>query len=503
MVLIVVLSVHAGFERNLKDMLLGYAPHARVQSVYQGMGINDWEMLEKEVEALGRVKGAYALVEGYVLLDVKGWNSPVQFRAINDKSDAQVTSLAEMMEIGTADLEPEAGIEGKAIVSKQIADALGLQVGETIRLLASTNLDAVMDVYKVAQQDAAWEVYREPLTAFEKAVAEMFSTEGSFEIVPSEQATEAYRLIQGLVPNEDDAGQPMRGVERQMVEEILAYLDGFERQDQGKDYFSSGTQKLLQEQIDALKNIDLEKADLEGFKGIEELVLPKELEISGIYRDAKRSQGPAVFVSLEIGQELRGLQGVVEAIGVRTEDPYLADEIARSIEAKLGEEWYVVSWMQTHVDQFQLVKTEKIMMSFALSFITLLSAFSIMAVMYTVTLQKRQEIGVMKALGARPSQIVRVFVYQGLVVGVCGAALGVALGLLAIRFREKIVDGLRVVGIDPFPPGFHGMSELPAMVIPAQLVVISVVAVILCLLAALIPALMAAFRDPAKSLRNL
>ena len=62
---------------------------------------------------------------------------------------------------------------------------------------------------------------------------------------------------------------------------------------------------------------------------------------------------------------------------------------------------------------------------------------------------------------------------------------------------------LRSIGIDPFPPDFHGMSEMPAMVIPGQLEIICVVAVVLCILAALLPALMAAFRDPAKSLRNL
>ena len=159
--------------------------------------------------------------------------------------------------------------------------------------------------------------------------------------------------------------------------------------------------------------------------------------------------------------------------------------------------------MKTHEQQFQLVKTEKVMMSFALSFITILSAFSITAVMYTVTIQKRQEIGVMKALGARPSQIVRVFLYQGIIVGIAGSLTGLALGLLAVHYRGLIVQLLRGIGIDPFPPEFHGMSELPARIIPEQITVIFIVAVILCIIAALIPALTAAFRDPAKSLRNL
>ena len=109
----------------------------------------------------------------------------------------------------------------------------------------------------------------------------------------------------------------------------------------------------------------------------------------------------------------------------------------------------------------------------------------------------------MKALGASSSQIVRVFLYQGLIVGIGGALLGLGMGLTTIHYREYIVSLLRKFGVDPFPPGFHGMSELPAEIVPEQLVVICLVAVVLCLVAALIPALMAAFRDPAKSLRNL
>jgi len=239
-------------------------------------------------------------------------------------------------------------------------------------------------------------------------------------------------------------------------------------------------------------------------KEVQQFVLPKELKITGIYHDAQRAQGPGIFVSLPIGQELLGQdESLVGAIGVRTKDPYQADQIKGRLQERLGDEWIVSSWMEQHASQFQLVKTEKVMMSFALSFITLLSAFSIMAVMYTMTVQKRQEIGVMKALGASPLQIVKVFLYQGLIVGIGGALLGVGLGLFAIEFRQKLVDFIRLFGVDPFPPAFHGMDELPARVIPEYLVVIAIVAVILCLLAALIPALMAAFRDPAKSLRNL
>lgn len=504
MVLIVVLSVHAGFERNLKEILLGYAPHVRVESGY-GANIVDWESMEVGLAKEEGVIEAYALIEGYVMLDAKGWRQPVSFRAINAQNEAQVEALGELLDL---DEHPESkadmGLDEVAVVSRQLAESLELEVGDKLNFIASGNLDAVMDVYRIKQQDRAWVLYEDRLKPFEKMMAEMFTKEGEQDVASGEKVTGAFRLIQNLIPIDDKEGEPMRLEERDLIGEILfGVLDNPEKQENGKDYYMAGTQKRIQELLGQLRDIDLKEADLKAFEGIEEFVTPIELTVHGIYKDTKRSQGPHAFVPLPIGQQLKGLKNAVEAIGLRVEDPYHAQEVADRVQAKLGDEWLVRSWMKTHEQQFQLVKTEKVMMSFALSFITILSAFSITAVMYTVTIQKRQEIGVMKALGARPSQIVRVFLYQGIIVGIAGSLTGLALGLLAVHYRGLIVQLLRGIGIDPFPPEFHGMSELPARIIPEQITVICIVAVILCIIAALIPALTAAFRDPAKSLRNL
>ncbi len=541
MVLIVVLSVHNGFERNLKETLLGFSPHV---SVYANEGdglIYDWAEAEESFAKAAGVESAYALVEGFVLLDSKLWQRPVRFRAINTDNEEQVGALREMLDLqnypaSQVDFDLAVGGAAEAVtatqdgdlsgvpavntrpiygdknvvISKVLAEGLRLKPGDEIRLIAASNLEAVMDVYRVPEE-RAWDLYPDVFQPFEEAVKTLFTLEGEEERAGSSELLEAYRLIQSLVPVEVETpngpemteGKPMRAVERRRLGEILDLLYESEREEGGLSFYESGTQAELLERLRELRELDLEKADNEGFREIEEFVVPKTLVVQGVYADNQRSQGPDLFLPLSIGMELKGLAGGVESIGLRVEDPYRAEETAKKLRENQDERWLFQSWMVTHSQQFQLVKTEKVMMSFALSFITLLSAFSIMAVMYTVTVQKRQEIGVMKALGARPSQIVRVFVYQGLIVGVGGALLGLAMGLLAIHYREGIVTILRGLGIDPFPPEFHGMSELPALVEPPQLIVISVVAVILCLLAALVPALMAAFRDPAKSLRNL
>jgi len=512
MVLIVVLSVHNGFERNLKDTLLGFSPHISVYSNTGDGRIYDWAEMEETLAKEPRVVSAYALVEGFVLLDSKSWQKPVYFRAINVDNDDQLEALGELLDPDYPTSKIDFNFEGdkNAVISKQLAEGLGLEPGEEIRVIAASNLDAVMAVYNVPGE-RAWDLYPDVFESFQSEVKRLIEKIDGAEKARSVEILKAYRSLEALVPVEVQTptggmmteGKEMRPVERTKIYEIMDLLAEVDREEGGFDFFAKGRQEEVLMKLKEMRELDLEKADNEGFRQIEEFVVPQTLLIQGVYADSKRSQGPGFFIPLTIGMELKDLQGGVESIGLRIEDPYHAEETARALQANLGEEWIVQSWMVTHASQFQLVKTEKLMISFTLSFITILSAFSIMAVMYTVTVQKRQEIGVMKALGARPSQIVRVFLYQGIIVGVGGAILGLGLGLLAIEYREVIMKLIRSFGVDPFPAEFHGMSELPARVMPDQLLLICAIAIVLCSLAALIPALVAAFRDPAKSLRNL
>jgi lipoprotein-releasing system permease protein len=109
----------------------------------------------------------------------------------------------------------------------------------------------------------------------------------------------------------------------------------------------------------------------------------------------------------------------------------------------------------------------------------------------------------MKALGAAPGQIVRVFVYQGMILGFFGSLLGVGLGLLVLRFRGAIQVLFRQFGFDPFPKSITTSSVLPVHYNPVEITVIAICAFILCAIAALVPAYFAARSDAAKSLRNL
>jgi lipoprotein-releasing system permease protein len=149
-----------------------------------------------------------------------------------------------------------------------------------------------------------------------------------------------------------------------------------------------------------------------------------------------------------------------------------------------------------------MISMQSFMMTLALSFITLIAVFSIGAVMFTVTLQKKREIGVMKALGATPAQVTNVFALQGVIVGLVGSLTGVGLSLLVLNNLSVLQDVMRSFGFDPFSKAFYG-GDLPYEINSNEMVYVCVGAFVLCSLAAYAPAWMASRADAARSLRSL
>jgi lipoprotein-releasing system permease protein len=191
-------------------------------------------------------------------------------------------------------------------------------------------------------------------------------------------------------------------------------------------------------------------------------------------------------------------------ISLELKDPFRADLVNRdSIRLELPANWVSESWIQRNKQLFDTVRNERGMMYFVLFFIILVAAFSTMNTMITVTVQKRQEIGVMKALGARVWQIVGVFIGQGMIVGIIGSLSGMGIGALVLHYRNTLRDFLaESMGLMIFPEEMYGVSEIPAQIVTGDIAIICVGAFVLCTLAALPPAYMVARLDPARALRD-
>ncbi|WP_411828214.1 ABC transporter permease [Luteolibacter sp. AS25] len=508
LVLVVVMAVYAGLERDVKDRLLGFTPHILVKSpalnpTMDGEIIDEdaetWHTLAEEAAKLEGVAAATAFIADNVILDVGSWQRPVTFRAVDTSDPEQVAGVEKMLDLkefpeSTADL----GIDDRAVISSIVAEQFQLQIGDTMRLYSTRNFESVMEAYKATDQPVVREAYPEAWKAAEETFSGSWIKKGETWEISADELGGVYDSFRMIWEEE------IRDPEHDMVESLLRAMEAGARDADETEFRFTDDEKLSVEgAFKELAESDAEKMDAEILKGLKELVLPKEALVVGVYAASQMAVTPELFIPLPLAQDLAGLDDQVQGVALRLDDAYQAEEIAVKGRQILGPDRYLETWGDQYQAFFALINQQRVMMYFALSFIVLVSAFSMMAVMFTVTIQKRREIGVMKALGAAPGQIVRVFLYQGMLLGLLGAALGVGLGRLVIYFRGGVQETLRAVGFDPFSASLTGFGVLPAHNDPIEQGIIGFLAFVLCSAAALVPAFFAARSDAAKSLRNL
>ena len=259
----------------------------------------------------------------------------------------------------------------------------------------------------------------------------------------------------------------------------------------------------LQKLTGALDELKGRKATEQEINDLREMVAPAVLTVAGIF-DSGRYQYDSsfVFVPFHVGQELYETEGAAHGVAVRVEQPYQVEAVKERILAKLDPSLGVQTWIELNEVFFSAVRTERTMQFVIMFFILVVAAFCVMNTLITVTVQKTREIGIMKAVGADVWQIVRVFLSQGVVVGLFGTlgGLGLALAILALLnpFKAWLEQQFHVV---VFAKQVYGFGRIPYDISPFDATTICVSAFVICSLAALIPAYFAARLDPVKALR--
>jgi len=229
----------------------------------------------------------------------------------------------------------------------------------------------------------------------------------------------------------------------------------------------------------------------------------KRFRVIGIfYSGMYEFDNTFAYISIESAQKFFDMDSRVTGIEIKTDDVYRVKEIGKEIRRLLGFPFWTKDWMEMNRNLFSALRMEKIAMFIILILIVLVAAFNIISTLIMVVMEKSRDIAILKAMGAPSKGILKIFIIEGLVIGVVGTALGSILGLIAAFNLEKIEGFVEnLFGFKILSSDVYYIDKLPSQVNPSDVLWIVVTAILISLLATIYPSWRASKLDPAEALR--
>jgi len=227
-------------------------------------------------------------------------------------------------------------------------------------------------------------------------------------------------------------------------------------------------------------------------------IIPKAMncEVVGIFETGMYEyDANMVYLSLESAQSLFNMGNLVTDLTVKTSDYNNADLIGREIDKVIGYKYYSIGWKVLNKNLFSWMTLEKWASFVTLSLIIAVAAFNIISSLIMIVLEKRKDIGILMSLGMSAPRIRKIFIYQGITVGIFGGAVGCLLGYLLcyIQLRFKIIS---------LPAEYYFISALPVKMQILDFVSVGLAAFVLSFLATIYPAARAARLNPVDAIRS-
>ena len=200
------------------------------------------------------------------------------------------------------------------------------------------------------------------------------------------------------------------------------------------------------------------------------------------------------YISLEDAQKFFGMPDAVSWIEIKIDDYEKAAEVAEDLTEQLGYPYTTLTWFEMNKSLFSWMKIEKWGAFVILSLIIMVAAFNIISSLIMVVMEKTREIGILKSMGATSKSIMKIFVFEGMFIGVLGTMLGSILGY-GVGFAQlkfKLIS---------LPADVYIISSLPIKLQFLDFLIISVIGIILCLLASIYPAYKASKLYPVDAIR--
>lgn len=233
-----------------------------------------------------------------------------------------------------------------------------------------------------------------------------------------------------------------------------------------------------------------------------EAIPPVEYEVRGIFDVGFYDyNATVVIISLANAQDMSGMGDEAQGLMVMLHDPFRAAIVKEQLEKTLGPEFKVSTWLEDS-SMLSAVAVEKNVMFIILFCIMIVAALCILSALITFVVQKTREIGMLKALGATDFQVGGLFLSQSAFIGTIGVLAGLGIGLLALAYRNQFLFFMRrTTGMELFPADIYQFNQLPALIVPRDLVIICGSAFIICILGGVLPAWRAWRLKPVEALR--
>ena len=384
-VLIVVISVMSGFDKQLRDTILGFNAHLKVYVPHKEMA--DYRHVMSIVASNKSVRGVAPYIMTQVLVETTTndhsnakYDMAPWVRGIDPEAETNVSTLASSMVEGKFD------VSGRGIlIGRVLASEYGLEIGDTV------NISSAQDVQKMRE--------------------------------------------------------------------------GYE-------------------------------------KGHQEAIPPMEYEVRGIFDVGFYDYNSTVVViSLAKAQDMCGLNDEAHGLMVMLHDPFAAPMVRDQLKQALGPDYKVSTWLEDS-SMLSAVAVEKNVMFIILFCIMIVAALCILSALITFVVQKTREIGMLKALGATDFQVGGLFLSQSAFIGTVGVLAGLGIGFLALTYRNEFLFFMRrATGLELFPADIYGFTQLPALIVPGDILLICGSAFVICIFGGVLPAWRAWRLKPVEALR--
>src|SRR5215467_4490414 len=228
---------------------------------------------------------------------------------------------------------------------------------------------------------------------------------------------------------------------------------------------------------------------------IGELPRSRVVEVVGLFSSGLYDYDSSwIYVPLPTVQQLMGLGDLAQVVDVKVKDIDQAKVIGQRLVAKLGADYDFTDWMSLNQSILQALRLERVVMFITIGLIVLVAALNIVSTLIMMVLEKTRDIAILLSMGATGENIRRIFILQGVIIGVVGTVCGVILGQVICYFADKY-------HLISLAPDVYTIAYVPFRAAPLDSLIVAASAILISFVATLYPSAAASRLQPVEALR--